>query len=82
MTARMKEGINTNSVLIIIVIALSTWTLKKVSELSETQALLLYRVQVLEQAALKRSVSTAHPQGASSAMSPVLGQLSPSSLAK
>jgi hypothetical protein len=72
---KIKEAINANSILLLIVIGLSTWTLKKVSELSETQAVLLYRVNELEK---KKTVSTGHPPGLSSATSPILGQLNSS----
>lgn len=44
MTKAVKEGLNFNTILITIVLMLSAWTLKKVSEMGEAQAGLTVRV--------------------------------------
>ena len=49
----MKEGININTVLLTVVLALSGWTLKKVSDLGEKQASLEAHVQNLERTVYK-----------------------------
>jgi hypothetical protein len=45
---KMRDGLNLNTVLLTVVLGLSAWTLKKVVDLSETQAVLSFRVQALE----------------------------------
>jgi hypothetical protein len=44
----MNQQLNLNTALIAIVLALSGWTLKKVSDLAESQAALKVQVQNLE----------------------------------
>lgn len=60
MTAKLKETINFNSVLLLIVLALSTWTLRKVSEMGEQAAASGVRVENLGKAveALDQRVRT------------------------
>lgn len=43
-----KDTINLNTVLLMILMGLSAWTLKKVVDLSENQAVLNFRVHTLE----------------------------------
>lgn len=56
MAPRPKETINLNSVLLTVVLALSAWTLKSVTEVKEEQAGMRAQVRSLE-----RAVFTAKP---------------------
>jgi len=79
MVARIKEGVNVNTIMLAVLLGLSTWTLRSVQELREQNVLLQYRVQQLEH---KMQISKVHPRQEASAMSPVLGLLGSSSPSK
>lgn len=51
----MREGLNLNTVLLAIILGLSSWTLKKVSDQGEMVATLNAKVQNLERVVYSRA---------------------------
>ena len=74
MTKDLPNHINFNTILITILLALSGWTLKSITELREQSVLLAYRLDRLE-GEHKKTVSTEYHQELGSATSLALGQL-------